>query len=95
MEDRVAHYISKSLANCRNKLHDKSKTSQMELEGYNWLTCSKQPRLIDYHIGITNKLDCRWWRQVINNVIVSLRRNFQSPKFGRKFQREVHKNFRR
>jgi len=31
----------------------------MELEGYSWSTCSKQPRLVDCRIGVVNKLDRR------------------------------------
>jgi len=31
----------------------------MELEGYSWPTCSKQPRLVDCRIGVVNKLDRR------------------------------------
>ena len=31
----------------------------VEIEGYSWSTCSKQPRLIDCRIGVVNKLDCR------------------------------------
>jgi len=30
-----------------------------ELEGYSWLTCSKQPRLVDCRTGVVNKLDRR------------------------------------
>jgi len=29
----------------------------MELEGYSWSTCSKQPRLVDCRMGVVNKLD--------------------------------------
>ena len=29
----------------------------MELEGYSWATCSKQPRLVDCRMGVVNKLD--------------------------------------
>ena len=31
----------------------------MESEGYSWPTCSKQPRLVDCHTGVVNKLDRR------------------------------------
>ena len=31
----------------------------MELEGYAWPTCNKQPRLVDCRIGVVNKLDRR------------------------------------
>jgi len=31
----------------------------MELEGYSWPTCSKQPQLVDCRIGVVNKLDRR------------------------------------
>jgi len=31
----------------------------MELEGYSWPTCSKQPRLVDCRTGVVNKLDRR------------------------------------
>ena len=41
----------------------------MELEGYSWSTCGKQPRLVDCHIGVVNKLhrrhdddECCWQR---------------------------------
>jgi len=31
----------------------------MELKGYSWPTCSKQPRLVNCRIGVVNKLACR------------------------------------
>ena len=37
----------------------------MELEGYSWPTCSKQPRLVDCRIGVVNKLDRRRRRRRI------------------------------
>ena len=36
--------------------------AMIDLEGYSWSTCSKQPPLADCRIGIVNKLD-RQWRQ--------------------------------
>ena len=43
----------RNLVNCRNKSYNKSPTnrSNIELDGYRWPTCSKQPRLVD----------CRSW----------------------------------
>jgi len=29
----------------------------MQLERYSWPTCSQQPRYVDWHIGVINKLD--------------------------------------
>ena len=44
-------------------MYIKSRTKQRELECYGWLTCSKQPRLFDYRIGVVNKLAaCQHWR---------------------------------
>ena len=31
----------------------------MELKGYSWSTCTEQPRFVDCHIGVVNKLDNR------------------------------------
>ena len=31
----------------------------MELKGYSWPTCSKQPRLVDCRIGVVNRIDRR------------------------------------
>ena len=31
----------------------------IELEGYSWPTCSKQPRLVDCRTGVVNKLERR------------------------------------
>jgi len=53
----------------------------LELEGYSWPMCSKQPRLVDCCIGIINKLDCR-------QVLLPWQ-NFLTPEFWKKFQSEV------
>jgi len=37
----------------------------IELEGYSWSTCNKQPRLIDCRIGVVNKLDRRRRRRIL------------------------------
>jgi len=57
----------------------------MELEGYSWPTCIKQSRRIDH---------CRCRQQSpplmsFVDIIDLSWRNFQSPEFGTKFQREV------
>jgi len=41
------------------------KIEVIELEGYSWQTCSKQPRLVDCRIGVVNKLGRRRRRQVL------------------------------
>ena len=33
----------------------------MELKGYSWPICSKEPRLVDCRIGVANKPQRRWW----------------------------------
>jgi len=58
----------------------------MKLEGYSSPTCGKQPRLVDCRIGVVNKLDRR---RVVDDAIDLPWRNFLSPKFGTKFQKEV------
>jgi len=45
------HYVSQNLVKCRSVVQQ---IAVMELP-----TCSKQPRLIDCHIGVVNKLENR------------------------------------
>ena len=53
-------YVSQNLVTCKNKFTaNPEQIAVMELEGYSWLTSSKQPRLVDCRIGVVNKLDCR------------------------------------
>jgi len=56
----------------------------MELEGYSWSTCSKQPRLIDRRIGVVYKLDRRRVLLTCRGEIFLVR-----TEFGAKFQTEV------
>jgi len=59
--DRATRCVSQNLVNFRNKLCNKSTTNRsslMELEGYSWPTCSKQPRFVDCRVDV-NKLDRR------------------------------------
>ena len=57
----------------------------MELKGYSWPTCSKQPRLVDYciglHIAIINKLDRRRRRRRVLLKTRSTYRGHVFPKF--------------
>ena len=57
----------------------------MELKGYSWPTCSKQPRLVDYciglHIAIVNKLDRRRRRRRVLLKTRSTYRGHVFPKF--------------
>ena len=57
----------------------------MELKGYSWPTCSKQPRLVDYciglHIAIVNKLDRRRRRRGVLLKTRSTYRGHIFPKF--------------
>ena len=56
--DRATHYISQNPVHCLKKLYNKLTTNySMELEGYSWPTCSKQPQLVDCRVGVVNKLD--------------------------------------
>jgi len=64
-----------NLVNCRNK----STNRDMELQGYSWSTCSKQPRLVDCCIGVVNKLDRRRRRRV---MLTEIRGEFLSTEFG-------------
>ena len=41
------------------------KIEAMELEGYSWSTCSKQPRLVNCRTGVVNKLDRRRRRDLL------------------------------
>jgi len=74
------------LHNCRKKCTaNPQQIKAMELDGYSWLMCSKQPRLVDCRIGVVNKLDRR-------RVLLTMRdlpwQNFLCSKFAAKFQRE-------
>jgi len=61
----------------------------MELEGYSWSTCSKQPRLVDCRVSSTSSTvdgdddECCWQRDWLAAA------KFPSPEFGTKFQRKV------
>jgi len=71
---------------------DKYTTSRMELEGYSWSTCSKQPRLVDCRIGVVNKLDRRRRRRVVDNAYDLPRRNFLVRSLGQ-ISRGMYPNF--
>ena len=72
---------------------DKYSTNRMELEGYSWSTCSKQPRLVDCRIGVVNKLDRRRRRRrVVDNAIDLPRRNFLVRSLGQ-ISRGMYPNF--
>jgi len=88
--NRATRYVSRNLANCRNKLYNKFTTNRGDGEGDRSPSCSKQPQLVDCRIGVINKLDRRRRRpRIADNAIELPRRNFVSPKFRTKFQREV------
>ena len=53
----------------------------MELDGYSWLTCSKQPRCIN-HKHEHQRVSLTTWSTCCGE-------NFLWPEFGTKFQREV------
>ena len=62
--DRAMRYVSQYLVNyCTaagtSCTANPQQIAVMELEGYSWSTCSKQPRLVDCRIGVVNKLDRR------------------------------------
>jgi len=56
----VTRYVGQNLDNCRNKLYNKFTTNRSNGARGIQLTdlqiCSKQPRLIDCHVGV-NKLN--------------------------------------
>jgi len=75
--------------NYRNKLWDKSTTNRcnaMQLELYNRRTSSKQPRGAD---SVFNKLDRQRVLLTNGRLVVVSWRNFQSPEFETKFQRDL------
>ena len=53
--------------------------AMIDLEGYSWSTCSKQPPLADCRISIVNKLD-RQWRQ--QRVLLTTRSTCRGEKSG-------------
>jgi len=62
--DRATRYISQNLVNCCTTVEtsctaNPQQIEVMELDGYRWPTCSKQPRLVDCRIGVVNRLDRR------------------------------------
>jgi len=57
----------------------------MELERYGWPTCSKQPRRVDRRSRGQGPPSTSF----VDNTIDLLWRNFVSPEFGIKFQREL------
>jgi len=65
----------------------------IELEGYNWPTCSKLPRLLDCRIVVVNKLDRRRRRRrVVDNAIDLPWRNSRS--LGQSFRGKYPKFWR-
>jgi len=75
--------------NCRNKLYDKSTTNRCnatQLEHYNRRTSSKQPRRAD---SVFNKLDRQRVSLTNGRLVVVSWRNYQSPEFETKFQRDL------
>ena len=100
LTDRATRYVSQNLVNCRNKLYNNpQQIAMMELEGYSWLTCSKQSRLVDCRTDVVNKLECRrrrrrrellTTRSTCRGEIFEVRSLGQSPKgkyliFGRTY----------
>ena len=49
----------KILSTAETKCTTNPQIKVIELEGYRWSTCSKQPWFIDWSIGVVNKLDRR------------------------------------
>jgi len=61
-----------------DKLYNKS---SMELEGYSWPTCSKQPQLVNRRIGVVNKFHRRRRRDRRAVAKFSKSRVWELPKF--------------
>jgi len=57
--DRATLYVSQNIVNTveTSCITNPQQIEVMELEGYSWPICSKQPRLVDCRIGVVNKLD--------------------------------------
>jgi len=67
----------------------------MKLEDYSWLTCSKQQRLVDCHIGVVNKLNCWQWRRVLLTMWSTCRGKIFWVRSLEQSPREKYPNFRR
>ena len=57
--DRATRYVSQNIVNTveTSCITNPQQIAVMELEGYSWSTCRKQPRLVDCSVGVVNKLD--------------------------------------
>ena len=65
----------------------------MELQGYSWSTCSKQPRFVDCRTACRQQArpstTTTTTTSFVDNAIDLPRQNFLCPEFGTKCQREV------
>ena len=88
--------MGKSLVSCFFQTQCTTNPQQIELielEGYSWPTCSKQPRLVDCRIGVVNKLDRRRRRRVLLTTRSTCRSEYSKSGVWEKVPEEVS-NFR-